>query len=244
MRRFFSADNLPFSFTGSVAVHFIVLILIVLFYRPDAAMMGRQTSIVVSDDVRFYANPDFRAKGSAPGMSRPDGGTKAALADAGVTGLKEDSDIRPDDIVIDNKKTAGGDAKTDTRSALEKLSDYLKGTDDDSLFSGGEKKSGGNTAGDNNAEGVQWDGNARGMPVYRDDPLYPAALAGSGIAGTVLVAVKVAPDGRVFSPSVIKSSGYNEFDRNAVAAARTYRFRAIAGDRIDSGTLTIRFVPK
>lgn len=245
MRRFFRADNLPFSFTSSVIAHIVILLFLAVFYRFDPVEVGRVTSgFILSDEAKFYTNPDFR-KSSGGGHTATVQPSPGTAERSSVADTKEDDDIRPDDIVIDNKKTASAETKSDTRSALEKLSDYMKGGDDEhALFGNGETKGSSASGGGGDASGIQWDGNARGMPVYRDDPVYPAALAGSGTAGTVLVSVKVSPDGRVFSPTVIKSSGYNDFDKNAVAAARTYRFRPVAGDRIDTGTITIRFVPK
>lgn len=55
-------------------------------------------------------------------------------------------------------------------------------------------------------------------------PTYPKELERKGITGSVGLAIVVGADGGVQSVDVTSSSGYDELDQAAIAAAYTYRF--------------------
>lgn len=54
--------------------------------------------------------------------------------------------------------------------------------------------------------------------------VYPSVLKSQGIEGNVSVMIRIAADGRVLSAKVLKSSGYEQFDTAARAAALKERF--------------------
>ncbi|MBI4978798.1 MAG: energy transducer TonB [Spirochaetes bacterium] len=304
MRKLFLHDDtLPFAFGVSFVFHVILLALIGLFYRNDiSSAIGRQTSIVVADDVKFYANPDYKPRsdtspvtarsGSAtvpvrstarstgtpaipspetlePETLTPETLTPASSGNAAAAGSGKPERINPDDIVMKttpHDKTASegdgqsgstasgtaagsgtGTAGSTGKKTKDRLGEFLRGGGDDkSLFAPGKDDGRGKSGvkDDKNDSAIQWDGTSRGKPVASQMPEYPARLKQNGIGGTVVVSIKVSPDGKVYAPIVVKSSGYNEFDRSAVEALRRYRFAAISSERIDTGTITITFSPK
>jgi protein TonB len=62
---------------------------------------------------------------------------------------------------------------------------------------------------------------------YRNrEPVYPRAAAERGLEGVVLLLVRVAPDGRVESVEIERSSGYPILDRAAYDAVITWHFHA------------------
>lgn len=75
-------------------------------------------------------------------------------------------------------------------------------------------------------------------------PAYPEWATTQAVEATVTLYLRVAPDGRV-RPNVMieKTAGYEDFDRNAVAAIRQWRFEPLAGHdaREQWGTITFRY---
>lgn len=61
-------------------------------------------------------------------------------------------------------------------------------------------------------------------------PVYPQALRDAGIGGRVVVRGVIGTDGRVESAEVVRSSGNNTLDNNALSAFYKWRFSAAKND--------------
>jgi TonB family protein len=75
-------------------------------------------------------------------------------------------------------------------------------------------------------------------------PVYPSWAMTQAVEATVTLDLVVLPDGTV-KPNVMvqKTAGYEDFDRNAVAAIRQWRFEPLTGSdaREQWGTITFRY---
>jgi TonB family protein len=63
-------------------------------------------------------------------------------------------------------------------------------------------------------------------PIYKPAPIYPPELEAAGIEGLVKLRVELSGEGRVISAKVVKTSGYNAFDKSALAIIYRWRFTA------------------
>ncbi|MCH1504583.1 MAG: energy transducer TonB, partial [Verrucomicrobiales bacterium] len=83
-----------------------------------------------------------------------------------------------------------------------------------------------------------------GTPVAtrRSKPSYPRAERRKGIEGTVVVSVRVDPNGRAGAVSVARSSGNSALDASAVKAVRRWRFKA-ATDSVGNPIAKVVSVP-
>jgi len=75
-------------------------------------------------------------------------------------------------------------------------------------------------------------------------PAYPVWATTQAVEATVTLYFLVMPDGRVKeNVQVQKTAGFQDFDENAVAALRQWRFEALAGEgaRDQWGTITFRY---
>lgn len=75
-------------------------------------------------------------------------------------------------------------------------------------------------------------------------PVYPDWAKAQAVEASVTLTFRVLPDGRVKENIQIeKTSGYRDFDRNAMAATATWRFAPLQGGeaREQWGTITFRF---
>lgn len=75
-------------------------------------------------------------------------------------------------------------------------------------------------------------------------PTYPRSYLDDGLEGTVVVRIRVAPDGHVESAEVVHSSTRHQFDLSARKAALNYRFVPLPPDvvqAVQTGEITVKF---
>jgi TonB family protein len=101
------------------------------------------------------------------------------------------------------------------------------------------------TAARRSLEGAQIGGAVADRPIvsYRM-PEYPAWAARQAVEATVTLSFTVLPDGRVKAGiQVQKTAGFADFDLNAEAALRDWRFQPLPGGRMEEqwGTITFRY---
>jgi protein TonB len=94
-------------------------------------------------------------------------------------------------------------------------------------------------------EGVSLSGQVADRPLLSHQlPVYPDWAAREAVEGTTTLSFVVLADGSVRSAIQIqKTSGFADFDQNAIAALRKWRFAPLAGGRTEEqwGTITFRF---
>jgi TonB family protein len=78
--------------------------------------------------------------------------------------------------------------------------------------------------------------------VSYEKPVYPEWAKTDGVEGSVTLRFYVLSDGRVKDNIFVeKTSGFSDFDGNAVAALRTWRFEALPGASEQWGVITFHF---
>ena len=87
--------------------------------------------------------------------------------------------------------------------------------------------------------------NTEGRAIKTVTPIYPVEAQENGIKGRVKLRVQVAPNNRIRSMEVVKSSSSPLLDKAAIAATRQYRFQAATrgGKRVPT-TLWLSFIFK
>ncbi len=76
--------------------------------------------------------------------------------------------------------------------------------------------------------------NAKFIPLYRVQPIYPRAAAGAGQQGYSVVSLTVTPDGRTADWKIVDSSPRGTFDRAALKAVKKFRYapRIVDGEPV------------
>jgi TonB family protein len=78
--------------------------------------------------------------------------------------------------------------------------------------------------------------------VSHVNPVYPEWAKREAVEASVTLYFLVLPDGRVKENVLVdKTSGFGDFDENAVNAILQWRFEAIAGTREQWGSITFHF---
>jgi TonB family protein len=80
--------------------------------------------------------------------------------------------------------------------------------------------------------------------LEQPEPIYPPSYGAEGLEGTVVLRIRVAPDGHVESADVVRSSTRRQFDQSARNAALNYRFAPLPTHVVQAtqtGELTVTF---
>lgn len=133
------------------------------------------------------------------------------------------------------------------KSTEEKLNEFLEGEEGE-LFGDskvGKKKSENNGSKVKDKNGISWEeGESIRVLIHKSEVEYPSDLKEKGVGGSVMIRFTVGQDGGVYSPEVVKSSGYNAFDTSALSAIRNYKFKPSSSTGNAVGTVVITFSPK
>lgn len=80
--------------------------------------------------------------------------------------------------------------------------------------------------------GFKWKNIGQRTLISKDNLVFPNSLIGKGIDDEVVVAFKVAPDGKVYNIDLVKSSGYPELDSAVKNQVRSFLFNSIPSKKI------------
>ncbi|MEB3186109.1 MAG: energy transducer TonB [bacterium] len=174
------------------------------------------------------------------------------------------SEIRPDTGTLPTAprnrerqegREAEGDRQTDLARALRERQSLERRTDreldrlpGDMLPegpSGDSPDSSGREVGGLGGNGAGMTGELSGRALLaQPEPVYPPSYGAEGLEGTVVLRIRVAPDGHVESADVVRSSTRRQFDQSARNAALNYRFAPLPLHVVQvtqTGELTVTF---
>lgn len=220
-----------FGFCGSLIIHFILFVALAF-----SGVFAMQPPAADADTVVF-----FDAGGGGGG-----GGDEA------VAGAADDGEEQVEDVVEEETITLP-DGKIEHRQVVKHVPADAKrghgagsggghgtghGTDSGSGIGPGSGSGSGGGHGAGHGSGV---GDGVGSGIARNPkvpprvvstaaPVYPQALRDAGIGGRVVVRGVIGIDGRVESAEVVRSSGNNTLDNNALNAFYKWRFSPAKND--------------
>ncbi len=97
------------------------------------------------------------------------------------------------------------------------------------------------TTADTGNGGFKWKNVGQRTLISKDNLVFPDSLIGKGIDDEVVVAFKVASDGKVYNIDLVKSSGYPELDNAVKNQVRSFRFNSIPDKKISEAEYSYLF---
>ena len=219
-----------FGFCGSLIIHFILFVALAF-----SGIFAMQPPAADADTVVF-----FDAGGGG-------GGGDEAVADAADDGEEQVEDV------VEEETITLPDGKIEHKQVVKHVVKHVPagakkgsggghgtghGTGTGSGIGPGSGSGSGGGHGAGHGSGI---GDGVGPGIARNPkvpprvastaaPVYPQALRDAGIGGRVVVRGVIGTDGRVESAEVVRSSGNNTLDNNALSAFYKWRFSAAKND--------------